>query len=409
VKTFRLSVFCVNVILALSAMPAMAQSAPSDETIPPEYQSLYDTLSAQLDSAEAFIDSQASTQEPSANATPIFAAELLPANGNRGEALLDRTTLGGTRRFLDALQVMGVTGVTLDIKLPVLLDEQPRAEEYLDFFRAVVADVRDRGMTLMIESGPAFSGTIFSPITYDYSGMTNAEYFEQRTAMLVTIAAELQPDYIAIGTEVTTEEMLTGLDFEVDEYSAFVHDSAVHIREVAPDVNISSGIGVWENADFVEALLGDEVLDSINLHIYPLATGNRDLIRTTFDLAEQIKAAGKGVVIGESWLYKADPAELTGLGNNFTELYSRDVYSFWSPLDVRFIELLHQMAEIQGYEYVSFYWATYFFGYVDYTNAPQGTPPADLFAQENRIAYENVVSETLSPTGQAFQQLLADS
>jgi hypothetical protein len=45
--------------------------------------------------------------------------------------------------------------------------------------------------------------------------------------------------------------------------------------------------------------------------------------------------------MGEAWLYKAGVSELSP-GNivNSQEIYSRDVYSFWSPLDRQFLVLL---------------------------------------------------------------------
>ncbi|MCC7208917.1 MAG: hypothetical protein IT323_16530, partial [Anaerolineae bacterium] len=358
------------------------------------------------DDAEAFVGAQPVT----ADAAPVFAAELLPANGNRGEALLRRSTLPTVIQYLDRLQALGVGGVTLDIKLPILLEDYPRAADYLDFYRAVVTDVRRRGMSLLIESGPAFSGTIFSSIPYSFADLTTAEYFEKREAMLVTIAAELAPDYLAIGTETSTEEMLIGQRFSDADFAAFVHRAALSIRAANPAVRIGSGFGVWENPAQVQALLNDPALDYIGLHIYPLRTANRDLIEVTVRLADQIKSASKQVVIGEAWLYKAMPDELTGPSvGNFTEVYARDVYSFWSPLDVRFITLVKQMAEMQGYAYVSFFWSTYFFGYVDYADFPEGTSPATLFLVENRAAYANIARGAFSPTGQALRDMLGGS
>lgn len=398
-KTLKIG---LSTLVLLGLMAGFTAQAQSDDPVPPEYQALYNALSAQLDSAEAFLGAQTS----SATATPTFGAELLPANGNRGDALLNRTTLPATIQYLDQLQALGVGGVTLDIKLPVLLDDYPRSADYLAFYRQVVAAVRNRGMKLLIESGPAFSGTIFSTIEYDYSGMTASEYFQKRIDMLATIATALQPDYLAIGAEVSTEEMLTKMTFSASDFAAFVHQAALKIREANPNVKIGSGIGVWENPAELQPLLADSGLDYIGLHIYPLAVRDRDLVQVTFNLANQIKAAGKQVIIGEAWLYKAAPADLSGLGNDFTELYSRDVYSFWSPLDVRFIKLFSDMARLQGYAYVSFYWSTYFFGYVTYSDFPKGTSPANLFAQANRIAYANLVEGILSPTGKAYQQAI---
>lgn len=397
---------CAFTVATVMLVASLTVRAQPDAPVPAEYRALYDSLSAQLDSAEAFVSAQPAT----AGIAPAFAAELLPANGNRGEALLRRSTLPTVIQYLDGLQALGVRGVTLDIKLPILLEDYPHSADYLAFYRAVIGDVRRRGMSLLIESGPAFSGTIFSSIPYSFADLTVQEYFQKRTDMLVTIAAELAPDYLAIGTETSTEEMLVGQRFDDAEFAAFVHRAALSIRVANPAVRIGSGIGVWENPAPLRALLNDPALDYIGLHIYPLKTGNRDLIEATFRLADQIKAAGKQVVIGEAWLYKAMPDELTGpSGGNFTGVYARDVFSFWSPLDVRFIALVKDMAETQGYAFVSFFWSTYFFSYVDYADFPEGTSPAALFVAENRAAYINASRGLFSPTGQALQDMLGGS
>ncbi|MCC7209201.1 MAG: hypothetical protein IT323_17955, partial [Anaerolineae bacterium] len=80
--------FALTVVFLVAGFAASAHAQPG-EPVAAEFQALYDTLSAQLDDAEAFVGAQPVT----ADAAPVFAAELLPANGNRGEALLRRSTL----------------------------------------------------------------------------------------------------------------------------------------------------------------------------------------------------------------------------------------------------------------------------------------------------------------------------
>jgi hypothetical protein len=63
-----------------SALPAVNQAA---QQVPPEYQELYSILKASLDSFNANL-----TALNSAEGSPIFGAELLPANSNRGDSLL---------------------------------------------------------------------------------------------------------------------------------------------------------------------------------------------------------------------------------------------------------------------------------------------------------------------------------
>jgi hypothetical protein len=82
-------------------------------------------------------------------------------------------------------------------------------------------------------------------------------------------------------------------------------------------------------------------------------------------------------VIGESWLYKVSEEELqTGVG--FQEVFGRDAYSFWEPLDVLFMQTAVELAQASGVRLLSFFWSNYLFAYVDRRRSHRGRPRPSL-------------------------------
>ena len=65
------------------------------------------------------------------------------------------------RQQLDGFSQMGVGGVVLAIKFPLVEPDFPRSAEYLQFFKQVANEVRGHRMKLLVESGALFSGTAF--------------------------------------------------------------------------------------------------------------------------------------------------------------------------------------------------------------------------------------------------------
>ena len=52
----------------------------------------------------------------------------------------------------------------------------------------------------------------------------------------------------------------------------------------------------------------------------------------------------------EGWLFKASPAELAGgVGVISKEVFAREVYSYWAPLDQRFLEINTKIAHQYGF------------------------------------------------------------
>jgi hypothetical protein len=375
------------------------QRRPETAPVPEEYQALYASLEESLESFHGYLGEH---WDGSTGST-VFAAELLPANGNRGDVLLQPATMAGVDFYLDRLEELGVQGVTVAISFPLLRPDFPRSTEYLRFFREVAQEVRRRGLKLLVESGPVFPDPEYSGVRVDFSGFTTETYFQAKREQLLLIAREVRPDYLSISGEPTTEKMLTGLSLSPAEYAAFAQETADAIDR-STGILVGAGAGTWEDPEYIRGFVADTSLDFINMHVYPLRSTNADYLLRAVETAELARASGKKLVIGESWLYKASPVEV---GKPYQEIFPRDVFSFWEPLDTRFIEAMAGLAHYQGFEYVSLFWANYFFSYLDYDETPKNLSTVELMNRANQAASGSILAGSFSGTGQALQQLLS--
>jgi hypothetical protein len=379
--------------LLLINAAAQAQPAP----VPPEYRALYKQFEQTLRPLERQFQKAARSGR-----RPVYAAELLPANGNRGVELLDLHALQGTRVWLTRFAQLGIRGVVFAVPYPLLMRTYPGSSMYLNFYRSVVSEARGRGMTVEIESSVVFANTPFSPVRWDYSKSSVEQLMRDRRDMVATIVRELAPDYLDIGAEPDTEARLTGKR-ELNDPARYAQYLAGILSGLdRRKTKIGAGVGTWSSPDFVsrEVFLP---LDFIALHIYPVSA-------PTFANAAEVcriaKQAHKDVIIDEAWLYKAMPGEVTDIASN-TKVFARDAFSFWAPLDQRFLRLISDFARSQRISFVSPFWSTYFFSYIDYDSGAAQLPYSDLMRDVNSGASRSVMNARFSDTGVFYHDLIA--
>jgi len=377
--------------------PQPAQSTSIPAPVPAEYRDMYNQLKAALEAVQSDYPAQNGP-------APIFAAELSYANGNIGEGLLNPQVMTLVRTQLDSLYQMGVRGVVVAIKFPMVEPNFPHSADYLQFFKQVTAEVRQRNMKLLIESGALFSGTVFSPLQVDWSQYPTAAAFrDAEIHQLQTIAREIRPDYLQIANEPTTTAMLTKFVDTPNDYAAFVHKA---VQSIPPqsDMLLGAGAGTWENQSYVTSLNSIAGLNFIDLHVYPLGRDG-NMLRLAADLAEKARSAGKRVVISEAWLYKTETSTAYQ-ANDFTSAIGQDVFSFWEPLDEKFIEDMTAVSRASGIEFQSFFWVREFYAYLDYDQY-HDTPLDQINPVINRVSVANSRDNILSPLGQFYQNWIS--
>jgi hypothetical protein len=336
-----------------------------------------------------------------------FATELLFANGNAGEALLTASTMQINLALLDRLQAMGVKGVVLAIKYPLLMPEFPRSSEYLKFFKDIMAECRKRNIKVLVECGAIFAGTPYSPVKVDWSKYTAQTFLQGLQDQLVMIAREIKPDYLTLANEPQTEEGLTKLIITPAVWADFVNSAQKKVDR-SGGMLVGAGTGTWEDRSYIEAIMNMPGLDYIDLHLYPMGK-DAALLERGYSDAMAARAAGKRVTVSECWLYKAAPDELVGSGGlgNANLIMNRDYYSFWGPLDSRFLRDMMDLADATKMDFISFFWMRYFFAYLDYEKIPRGISTEELNHLITPAAANAVLKGNLSTLGQYYQQQLA--
>jgi hypothetical protein len=392
-----------RLIVVVLFIATAAQAAPRRRAvqhpvgIPPAYADLYAQLSAQLDAAEG----QVRELHPELGKPPIYAAELLPANGNRGPALLQPGVMDGVRLFLDRFQQLGIRGVVFNVGYPLLLDRFPRSSEYLEFYKQVVAEARKRGMTVEIESAVTFANTPFSPITWEYAATPFSQFVQERHDMTARIVAELAPDYLDLGAEPDTEARLTGYA-QLNVPSLWAQTTAAIIRGIdRRSTRIGVGLGTWNSIAFIDAE-SQLLLDFVALHIYPIDAASID---TAFQAASILRARKIPIVIDEAWLYKARPGESTSIAGDAV-IFARDSLSFFAPLDQRFLRFLDDFARAENVVLISPFWSGLFFSYMPWSPAFETLTYDQVVTQANALAASNIVKGQFSATGYFYSSLI---
>ena len=375
-----------------------------DMTAPPEYQATYTALQNILNTFNSTLGpASASTN------TITFATELLPANGNRGPALFQSNNLASVSRNLDALQAMGVQGVTIAVGYPLLDPSFPNNAQYLSYFQQVVSMAHAHGMKVLIESQILFANTPYSPLTYDWADLPFSQYVTNHIAQDQLIINQIHPDFLEIGVEADTEAYLSG-------YSQLNTPSGwnSYIEQLLSSLNkgntkLVAGVGTWLSPSFITGFAGNPNLDMISTHVYPLYGNNLQNLIAIGKIAQQ---NNKPLVIDEAWGEKVlQPATGRGAGTGIGGplVTQQDVFAYWSPIDTEFLGLMVKFGRIYNLQYLSPFSETYFFAYLNWTPALNSMGYFDLEKQLNPIFAQNMASNTLTPTGVAYSQLARDA
>jgi hypothetical protein len=380
--------------------PDKENSPGTQVLVPSEYQRLYDEIAGELDAFDVNLSALPNEKE---NKT-TFGAELLPANGHQGDKLLTQENYDGTLRYIDALQSMGVQGVKISINYPLLATDFPNSDGYLHYYKNICQELRKRNMTILVAIGNLFPDASFTDLQVSFANLTFDEYRKTKRLLAQRIINEIHPDYLTIANEPSTEAMTTGLRVTVPEFTKTVNYVLNGLDRKG--VLVGAGAGSWNNVDYVKSLAENTNIDYIDVHIYP-----ESYLGQALTMADVAHSANKRLIIGEAWTYKAYDSELGELGNVATQadIFARDVYSFWQPLDSKFLEILVKLANYEGYEFISLFWSKYLFGYLDYGTLPENLSYRQLSQLSNQKAFYDIMNSKLTETGLTYQNLIIEA
>mgnify|MGYP001773332437 CR=1 FL=1 len=390
---FRLSAVAIVLFATLTAQ------AP----VPPEYADLYALLASKLQSTEDSLSANwDGTRYP-----VVFSTELLAANANQGERVLREQAWQSILFNLDRIQFLGVRAVKVAVKYPILMPAFPRSAEYLALYKKLGDELRRRNLKFLVQMTPGFKPSALSalPVEPYYANLTLERYKREKRQMAEIIISEIRPDYLTLENEPKTAQENTGLPFTVQNFTEIVQYILDGLDRKG--VLVGAGAGTWDNRAYIESLARNTTVDYIDMHIYPV---NFDfLLERTLQIAEIARRHNKKLFLGEAWLYKTRDAELFGPAVAAApSLYARDVFSFWEPLDVKFVETIWKLTHYLKMDFASFFWMRYFFGYIEYNEQTKNLSPSELFQLANLEAAKNMLKDPpmLTQTGLAFQRLI---
>ncbi len=372
-------------------------TVPAAPDVPAAYQKAYDMLHTQIDEDLNLIGGSAR------HYPTTFAAELIVADDNRGPALLNPQTLPATAQYLDRLQSLGIKGVKSAIQFPLLTPSFPRYSEYLDFYKSVAQLIRQRGMTWTVQASILFANTPFSDVQYDFSGLTFGGFEAQDRLMVQTIIRQLKPDYLSIIAEPDTEATLTGLS-ELNDPSKGVELANYILKGLdRGSTRICAGTGSWTDPAYSRQLAGNTSIDCIAIHIYPVASR---FIQNALTMASDAHANGKSVIVTEAWLYKVPAPSGGGSVAASPEAFKLDAFSFWYPLDEKFLELMGELADAAHADFLSLFWSPFLFSYITFAPGMQTIPYAQIRQSANAAASRALAAGEFSPTGLYLKTLI---
>jgi len=315
---------------------------------------------------------------------------------------------------LNAFALLGVQSVTTCIGFPILYqpfyqynNDPQDYRNVLAFYQKFVTEAHNRGLKVAIETSVLFPSVATSlPLTQYYATLSTAQVTAGRGQNALTIAQQVQPDWMNLGSEPDTQAALLGLSAEYTPQQYATEISTIVSQLRAAGINgkplIGAGIGGWQNdgSTYLQALLGAGT-DYIDLHVY---SANLDFLPQTVTYLNTAIAAGKGVAISECWLKKVTDSQMQGSEYAIIEALSSDPYddfSFWEPLDSEFLGELVKLAYWKNLYYLSPFNSDSFFAYLDYNQYGNDTV-AQQTAALNAAASAAMRAGELGSVGQSY-------
>jgi hypothetical protein len=407
------------------------------------YQPLYTQLQGYISTANGSIN----TQWDGSNYPVKYSAELLNADANAGTGILQSSTQQLMMDELDGEKSMGVQAITVQIGFPIFeesfyvasgesaLQAQNSVQTWLSYYQSVAQAIHARGLKMIVESNPLLSTFIsgqssFNPGDY-FKSIDFATYKTKRSQHNVIVAQQIKPDYLLLQTEPDTDAAndfrseLNDPSQDVPMINQFVLDlENAGITGLHSTIQLGAGAGAWQSEwqQYISGFAAITGLDKLDTHIYNLPPGINQIgeIQVAIKVADMARAAGKGVSMSEFWAHKSITVNpYTGTGDPIIDVRARDLFSFWSPLDNQFLTMMSNLANFKHFDYISaFGWYTWF-SLIDYnsltttpiypaTSASQNSSvDASIMTKQNQMAAQALASHQISPTGQAYQSVIA--
>jgi chitodextrinase len=328
-----------------------------------------------------------------------------------GDRLLSPDRYAGVMIELDSLKATGVKAVNVQLYFPILYagyySSAAEHQKYVDFYKRLAVDVRARGMKFIARCSLLMSQQGFSTVNTGpyYQSLTLEQYKAGRISTILTVLDHIRPDYMIVLNEPDVEALQVGKP-EIGSVSG----STDFLRAILAAVqatgiqgtSIGAGMGTWSSHydEFIQSFLSTGI-NFLDLHVYP---ANRDFLPRLIQAADLAQAAGKGMAISEAWLQKVADNEMGTLP--VQTVFSRDGFSFWAPLDEKFLRALVKFSHYKKLLFFSPFWSQYFHAYIDYDTVASLTP-AEITSRAASASTSNLWEGKFTSTAVAYAQAIA--
>jgi hypothetical protein len=363
--------------------------------VPEAYRTLYRELESDLSLLEPGFKALSSRK----TGETAFGVDLPATTAQLIGATPDGDQLTSAALALDRLQALGVRIVCLNVLYPVLTHEFIETPLYSDVYRRIATEIRRRGLLLVVAMGvrePEEAGTPLASA----SGLNRTRFNSGLREMAEAILTDLQPDYLTVLSEPDTVAQHTGLTFPPEEFAATVQQVVQGLDPGA--TKLGAGAGTWTALNYIKELGAIAELYYLDLHIHPVRYGFAS-DRVT-QAAEVARGRGKKIAIGAAWLQKVSSREFGRLSR--PEALAREVFSFWQPLDRRFVEMVVEIAHSLEVEFCTFSRTQYLFAALAYGEVGNRPAPAQLLKQVDAEATAGMAAGQPTPTGERLGELI---
>ena len=344
--------------------------------------------------------------------TVLSSGQLQSANSDQTEDLLQPNYYQyNVLAELNSLQAMGVKSVTIHINFPAMYQpfytDPSDYQAYLAFYTQLVSEIRSRGLKLIIQNTTAvvYPGNNSTEVTPYYQSLDWTAYQTQRAQLAASLAQLFQPDYLILVDEPDTEATGTG-----QPNAATVNGSTSMVQQMisgisaagVTGVQLGAGCGTWDPSfpQFIESF-ASLPLNVIDMHIYPVNLSN---LPDALAAVGTIQASGKQPSMSEYWSYKETDAEYNEHLSN-TVIYARDAFSFWSPIDITFLQLMSEFGNYGHFAFMTPFWTHYFAAYLDY-NTYGALPDATVITDSDTASANAESVGAFTVAGLAYENTL---
>jgi hypothetical protein len=397
--------FSLAVLLVPQAAGALMVSEGGGD-LPASYEKLFRELTKGLTEFSTRLK-----EIPVSAGQPVsFFATLTTADGRRGRVLLESGGMEDSLVMLDALKDVGVQGIKVAIPYPLVVPGQPLAAEYLDYYVRLAQEVRRRGLALFVHMSPEHRNPAFARQKDEVRFGALDRLGRVARAQAETVLAALKPDILGLVNEPSNAAASADLPDLATAEGLTRFLGAVGKDLSHNGTRIAAGLGSWDKPELAAALVASPQVELFDIHVYAVRGKSVDYLAQADDYAQLARLLGKPVALGEVWLYKASIFELSVRHGDAPatsqDVFRRDIYGFWSPLDTAFLRLMGRLASTRGLEFVCPFWSQYLFSYLAYEPHLESTAYPAVVRYANMASYDAMRRGRLSATGQAFREMI---